>query len=61
MTKNDVDTVYCPLYGANIDEMICFDITIASEGMSPERFVEKKIRKIKNYKEICLACKNHRD
>ena len=59
--KKNRDMVYCPLYRANIDEMICFDITIASEGMSPERFVEKKIRNIKNYKAICLACKNHRD
>lgn len=53
--------IQCPLYQHNIDDEVCFDICMVAEEMSPARFVDNKIRKIENYKEICLTCKNHKE
>lgn len=51
----------CPLYNKDIDDDICFDISLVAERFSPEVEVPEEVRKIPNYKEICLNCPNHRD
>ena len=56
-----MSNVMCPLMEKEIEDSLCFDISMVSEGMAPERTVDTKIRKIQNYKEICLRCKNHRN
>lgn len=56
-----MSNVMCPLIEKEIEDSLCFDISMVSEGMAPERTVDTKIRKIQNYKEICLRCKNHRN
>jgi len=50
----------CPLLTKEIDgDGECFDIAMAAEDNSPERFVPERVREIENYKEICLNCPNH--
>lgn len=44
-----------------IEHSLCFDISMVSEGMAPERTIDKKIRESPNYKEICMRCENHRN
>nr|DAJ09612.1 MAG TPA: hypothetical protein [Caudoviricetes sp.] len=51
----------CPLMEMEIEDSLCFDISMVSEGMAPERTVDTKIRKIRDYKEICKRCKYHRN
>ena len=51
----------CPLMGTEIDEGICFDIHMKVEGMAPDWTVPEKVIQTPDYKEICLACPNHRD
>ncbi len=51
----------CPLLDNElIPDDDCFVMTTIADGMTPEECIEKKYRKKKNFKEICLNCSNHR-
>lgn len=49
----------CPLLGRNIDEGICFDISMVAEHMAPERTAPDEAIQKENFREICLSCPNH--
>lgn len=51
--------INCPLLGREIEDGICFDISMVAEGMAPERTAPKEAR-VPGFKEICLNCKEHR-
>lgn len=54
--------VMCPLMDNEpIDEGTCFDIHMVVEGWAPAYTAPKKAVSKENFKEICLACKFHRD
>lgn len=53
--------IRCPLLEREIDDGICFDITMVAERMAPERTAPQEATKIDGYREICLNCINHRD
>ncbi len=51
----------CPLMGRKIDDGICFDIHMVVEGVAPERTAPEEVIQIKDYKDICMRCPNHRE
>lgn len=53
--------INCPLIGKDIDDTVCFDIHMVSEGLAPEKTIPKEVRAVPNYKKICLNCKNHKE
>lgn len=53
--------IECPLYQRKIEDTQCFDISMVVEKMAPERTIDKQVLSIKNYREICIKCPNHRD
>lgn len=53
--------VNCPLLDKEIDDGICFDISLVAEKMAPEYTAPPEAVEIPDYKEKCLECKNHRD
>ena len=53
--------IECPLLKKMIEDEICFDISMVSEELAPERTVPEEVAVIEGYKEICLSCKNHRE
>ncbi len=55
-----LNKVNCELLKKEIDDGICFDISMVSEGLSPDRFAPKEVLEINDYKNVCLNCKNHR-
>ena len=55
----DSGKIDCPLLGREIEDGICFDISMVAEGMAPERTAPKEAR-IPGFKEICLNCREHR-
>ena len=55
-------TVLCPLCRKQIDGDKCFDISMAAEGISPERFLPEEIEAeavTDSQKQICLKCEYH--
>lgn len=44
-----------------IDDTICFDISMVAEHLAPNHTMPKEIIDIDNYEEICLQCQNHRE
>lgn len=55
------DIIKCPLLNKEIEDGICFDITMVAEHAAPERTAPKEAREIEGYREICLNCENHRE
>lgn len=53
--------IKCPLLGREIEEEICFDITMVAERMAPEYTAPMEATIIENYRNKCLECENHRD
>lgn len=53
--------VKCPLMGADIDDVICFDIHMVVDGGAPEFTAPAKAVQTPGFREICLRCPNHRD
>ena len=54
--------VSCPLMqGKPIDAGTCFDIHMVIEGSAPKWSAPDEIFDVKDYEEICRACKYHRD
>ena len=51
--------VYCPIISQEIGDWNCYDIVMASDGMSPERFAPEEIRAVSGWKEICQNCANN--
>ena len=53
--------IICPLMGKEIDDGLCFDIHMVSEGLAPERTIPKEAREVLDYQKICLSCENHKE
>lgn len=53
--------IKCPLMDGQIEDSICFDISMVSEHLAPNHTMPIEVREIKNYEEICLKCQNHRE
>ncbi len=53
--------IKCPLLKKNIDDGICFDISMVAEHLAPARTMPNEILEIKDYEKICLNCPNHRN
>lgn len=52
--------VFCPLLETEIETSgLCFDIAMVVDGLAHKSEAPKEIFKIKNYREICVGCKNH--
>lgn len=51
----------CPVMGEIIEDIVCFDICMVSEGLAPERTAPKRAIEKPDMKEICLKCKYHED
>ena len=47
--------------GKEIDDGLCFDIQMVSEGLAPERTIPKEAREVLDYQKICLSCENHKE
>lgn len=56
-----MNRVTCPLMEKEIDDVVCFDIHMVVEGEAPAWTAPEKAVNTKNFKEICLACPNHRE
>lgn len=54
-----MNDIKCPLLNKNIEDVICFDISMVAENMAPESTAPKEAIQVKGYKEICLNCPNH--
>lgn len=52
--------IKCPLFNKKIEDIICFDISMVAEHLAPLTTIPPEIRDIKDFKEICLNCPNHR-
>lgn len=53
--------VFCSLLNTEIDNNgICFDISMVVDGMANKSEAPREIFKVKNYKEICINCSNHK-
>ena len=53
--------VFCSLLNTEIDNNgVCFDISMVVDGMADKTEAPREIFKIKNYKEICMNCGNHK-
>lgn len=53
--------IKCPLMEKEIEDGICFDISMVAENMAPERTAPEEARNKEGYRDICLKCKNHKD
>ncbi|MBQ9487754.1 MAG: hypothetical protein IJU91_08170 [Selenomonadaceae bacterium] len=53
------EKIFCPLISKEIERIICEDVSWASEGMQPERFVPSAILEINDWKEKCMGCPKH--
>lgn len=53
--------IQCPLVKQAIEDGICFDISMVAEDLAPTRTISDEVKKIDNYKKICLSCEFHRD
>lgn len=53
--------INCPLMGKDIEDTVCFDIHMVSEGLAPEGTVPEEVTAVPDYKKICLSCKNHKE
>lgn len=53
--------VECPLLGREIEDGICFDITMVAEGTGPKWTAPDEATAICGFEAICLRCKNHRE
>lgn len=53
--------INCPLQNREIDDGVCFDISMVAEKMAPENTAPEEATKIPDYRNICLKCKHHRD
>ena len=53
--------VECPILKKRIEEEVCFEVSMISEGMCPARFAPDEILAVKDYAQICLNCENHRE
>ena len=54
-------TIKCPIIEKEIEEDVCFEDCMISEGMCPERFAPEEMFEIEDFKQICFQCKNHRE
>lgn len=53
--------VFCSLLNTEIDNNgVCFDISMVVDGMADKSEAPREIFKVKNYKEICINCGNHK-
>lgn len=51
----------CPLMNKEIDDGMCFDISMVSEELAPERTMPDEVASIECHREICLTCEYHRN
>lgn len=56
-----MEKIRCPLMEDMIDDVICFDIHMAIEGLAPKWTAPEKVFQNERYEEICLRCPNHRE
>ena len=53
--------IKCPLMNEEIEEGVCFDISMVAEGMAPVRTAPQKAANVDDFKTKCLECPKHRD
>ena len=53
--------IKCPLMDSEIEDVVCFDISMVAEGMAPEYTAPREATRNSDYKSICLKCPNHRE
>lgn len=47
----------CPIFKKTIDDALCYDIHMVTEGLAPDWTVPERVLSIPEYKEICMRCK----
>ena len=53
--------INCPLMKEEIEEVVCFDISMVVEDGAPLWSAPKEATDTKDFKAICLSCPNHRN
>lgn len=56
-----MDFFKCPLLKKNIEDIICFDITMVAEGAAPKWTAPKEATSVDGFEEICQNCQNHKE
>ena len=55
-------SIKCPLVNNEVvDDYFCFATSMVAEHAAPFRTLPDEVKKIANFREICLNCPNHRD
>lgn len=57
----ELKTMWCPLTNGEVPRIVCLDIHMVVDGISPLDEAPPQVLKIENFREICLACPQHRD
>lgn len=55
------EEIMCPIFKKTIDDALCYDIHMVTEGLAPDWTVPKRVLLVPEYKEICMRCKNHKE
>ena len=55
------EEVMCPILKKRIDDVLCYDIHMVTEGLAPGWTVPESVLFVPEYKEICMKCKNHKE